>query len=51
MRLLKIGDNSGEYHLFAGKYHLIRELYDISRRGPKNGAGAYRGAFKSGGRL
>lgn len=29
-QLLKIGDNSGEYHLFAGKYHLNREEYDLA---------------------
>ena len=29
-QLLKIGDNSAEYHLFAGKYHLNREEYDMA---------------------
>jgi len=29
-QLLKIGDDSAEYHLFAGKYHLNREEYDLA---------------------
>ncbi len=29
-QLLKIGNNSAEYHLFAGKYHLNREEYDMA---------------------
>ena len=29
-QLLKIGDNSAEYHLFVGKYHLNREEYDMA---------------------
>jgi len=29
-QLLKIGNNSPEYHLFAGKYHLNREEYDMA---------------------
>ena len=29
-QLLKIGNNSAEYHLFAGKYHLNREEYDLA---------------------
>jgi tetratricopeptide (TPR) repeat protein len=28
--LLKIGNDSAEYHLFAGKYHLNREEYDLA---------------------
>ena len=30
VQLLKIGNNSAEYHLFAGKYHLNREEYDMA---------------------
>ncbi len=29
-QLLKIGNDSPEYHLFAGKYHLNREEYDLA---------------------
>lgn len=29
-QLLKIGNNSAVYHLFAGKYHLNREEYDVA---------------------
>jgi tetratricopeptide (TPR) repeat protein len=29
-QLLKIGNDSAEYHLFAGKYHLNREEYDMA---------------------
>jgi tetratricopeptide (TPR) repeat protein len=30
VRLLKIGNDSAEYHLFVGKYHLNREEYDMA---------------------
>ena len=30
LELLKIGNDSAEYHLFAGKYHLNREEYDLA---------------------
>ena len=30
VQLLKIGNDSAEYHLFAGKYHLNREEYDMA---------------------
>jgi tetratricopeptide (TPR) repeat protein len=29
-QLLKIGNDTAEYHLFAGKYHLNREEYDMA---------------------
>lgn len=29
-QLLKVGNDSPEYHLFAGKYHLNREEYDLA---------------------
>jgi len=29
-QLLKVGNDSPEYHLFAGKYHLNREEYDMA---------------------
>src|SRR5215471_13820202 len=29
-QLVKIGNNSAEYHLFAGKYHLNREEYNMA---------------------
>jgi tetratricopeptide (TPR) repeat protein len=29
-QLVKIGNNSAEYHLFTGKYHLNREEYDMA---------------------
>ena len=30
VQLMKIGNDSAEYHLFAGKYHLNREEYDMA---------------------
>jgi tetratricopeptide (TPR) repeat protein len=30
LELVKIGNDSAEYHLFAGKYHLNREEYDLA---------------------
>jgi tetratricopeptide (TPR) repeat protein len=29
-QLVKVGNDSAEYHLFAGKYHLNREEYDLA---------------------